>query len=53
MWCETLLLLDIVHSLKRNKFTSMESNEISSFLERAFIRLEAWFQWFNTTQSGI
>lgn len=47
-----LVLHDLVSSLKRNKFTSMESNEISSFLERAFVRLEAWFQWFNTTQSG-
>ncbi|XP_050276247.1 mannosyl-oligosaccharide glucosidase GCS1-like [Quercus robur] len=47
-----LALRDIVHSLKRNKFTSMESKEISSFLERAYVRLEAWFQWFNTTQSG-
>ncbi|RVW99325.1 Mannosyl-oligosaccharide glucosidase GCS1 [Vitis vinifera] len=46
-----LVLHDLVSSLKRNKFTSMESNEISSFLERAFVRLEAWFQWFNTTQS--
>lgn len=48
----SLFLTDLVSSLKRNKFTSMESNEISSFLERAFVRLEAWFQWFNTTQSG-
>ncbi|KAK4597669.1 hypothetical protein RGQ29_015261 [Quercus rubra] len=47
-----LALHDIVHSLKRNKFTSTESKEISSFLERAYVRLEAWFQWFNTTQSG-
>lgn len=47
-----LALRDIVHSLKKNKFSATESNEISSFLERAFVRLEAWFQWFNTTQSG-
>ncbi|KAK7825345.1 mannosyl-oligosaccharide glucosidase gcs1 [Quercus suber] len=47
-----LALRDIVHSLKRNKFTSTESKEISSFLERAYVRLEAWFQYFNTTQSG-
>ncbi|XP_075658252.1 mannosyl-oligosaccharide glucosidase GCS1-like isoform X2 [Castanea sativa] len=47
-----LALRDIVHSLKQNKFISTESKEISSFLERAYVRLEAWFQWFNTTQSG-
>ncbi|KAL5550400.1 hypothetical protein UlMin_000576 [Ulmus minor] len=47
-----LALQAIVHDLKENKFNSAESNEISSFLERSFVRLEAWFQWFNTTQSG-
>ncbi|XP_043704692.1 mannosyl-oligosaccharide glucosidase GCS1 [Telopea speciosissima] len=47
-----LVLRDIVRGMKGNKFTTTESNEISSFLERAFVRLEAWFQWFNTTQSG-
>lgn len=39
--------------MRKNKFTVSERNEITSFLERAFVRLEAWFQWFNTTQSGI
>lgn len=48
-----LVLHDLVYSIKRNKFSVTESNEISSFLERAFVRLEAWFQWFNTTQSGM
>jgi mannosyl-oligosaccharide glucosidase len=52
MYFETFPL-DIVRSLKKNKFTATESNEVSSFLERAFVRLEAWFQWFNATQSGI
>ncbi|XP_059624181.1 mannosyl-oligosaccharide glucosidase GCS1-like [Cornus florida] len=48
-----LVLRDIVDSVTiRNTFAADESNEISSFLERAFGRLEAWFQWFNTTQSG-
>lgn len=49
---EPLLLPDLVDGLKKNKFTYAESIEISSFLERAFVRLEAWFQWFQTTQSG-
>ncbi|CAN6726949.1 unnamed protein product [Malus baccata var. baccata] len=47
-----LALRDLVHGLKINKFTAAESDAISSFVERAFVRLEAWFQWFNTTQSG-
>ncbi|KAL5762404.1 hypothetical protein ACOSP7_018668 [Xanthoceras sorbifolium] len=47
-----LVLRELVYGVKENKFTVTESNEISSFLERALVRLEAWFQWFNTTQSG-
>lgn len=47
-----LMLNDLVRGLKKNKLSSTESNDISSFLERAFVRLEAWYQWFNTTQSG-
>ncbi|KAJ4710863.1 mannosyl-oligosaccharide glucosidase GCS1-like [Melia azedarach] len=47
-----LVLRELVNGIKKNKFTASENNEISSFLERALIRLEAWFQWFNTTQSG-
>ncbi|OVA17523.1 Glycoside hydrolase [Macleaya cordata] len=47
-----LALHDLIRGTSRNKFTTRESNEISSFLDRAFVRLEAWFQWFNTTQSG-
>lgn len=47
-----LVIRDLLHGIEKNKFTSDESNEIISFLERAFVRLEAWFQWFNTTQSG-
>ncbi|KAA0034203.1 hypothetical protein IC582_023286 [Cucumis melo] len=47
-----LVLRELIHGLKKNAFTETESSEISSFLERAFVRLEAWFQWFNTTQPG-
>ncbi|KAL5717632.1 mannosyl-oligosaccharide glucosidase [Ranunculus cassubicifolius] len=47
-----LVLGDLVRSTKRNEFSAAEREEISSFLDRAFVRLEAWFQWFNTTQSG-
>nr|KYP52955.1 Mannosyl-oligosaccharide glucosidase [Cajanus cajan] len=47
-----LALNGIVNGLKNNEFTAKDKTEISLFLERAFVRLEAWFQWFNTTQSG-
>ncbi|MQM10501.1 hypothetical protein Taro_043395 [Colocasia esculenta] len=43
---------DLVRGLKGNKFSTAETKEISAFFNRAFVRLEAWFQWFNTTQSG-
>ncbi|KAL6188201.1 hypothetical protein ACLB2K_039594 [Fragaria x ananassa] len=47
-----LVLRELLHGLKKNKFTAAEGNNISSFLKQAYVRLEAWFQWFNTTQSG-
>ncbi|EOX99909.1 Glucosidase 1 isoform 2 [Theobroma cacao] len=47
-----LVLRDLVNGIKKNKFSATESNEIISFLQQAFVRLEAWFKWFNTTQSG-
>ncbi|CAI9785085.1 unnamed protein product [Fraxinus pennsylvanica] len=47
-----LVLRDLMCSIKKNQFAATERNEISIFLDRAFIRLEAWFNWFNTTQSG-
>ncbi|GMH20779.1 hypothetical protein Nepgr_022621 [Nepenthes gracilis] len=43
---------DLVSNLKKNRFDVSENSEISSFLERAFVRIDAWFKWFNTTQSG-
>lgn len=42
----------MVCGIKKNKFTASETNQISIFLRRAFVRLDAWFKWFNTTQSG-
>ncbi|MCL7038478.1 hypothetical protein MKW94_002441 [Papaver nudicaule] len=47
-----LALHDLVRGTSRNIFTTTEINEVSSFLDRAFVRLEAWFHWFNSTQSG-
>ncbi|KAL8201349.1 hypothetical protein R6Q57_012688 [Mikania cordata] len=47
-----LVLQDLVCGMSRNKFSVAESKDISAFFEQSFGRLEAWFQWFNTTQSG-
>nr|XP_010929770.1 mannosyl-oligosaccharide glucosidase GCS1 [Elaeis guineensis] len=47
-----LILQDLVKGVKMSKFPMKEINEISTFLGRAYTRLDAWFQWFNTTQSG-
>lgn len=45
--------LDIINGLKNNEFTALDKTDILAFLERAFVRLEAWFHWFHTTQSGM
>lgn len=47
-----MLFADLVCGIKKKKFTASEINDISIFLRRAFVRLDAWFKWFNTTQSG-
>ncbi|GAB4829340.1 ADP-ribosylation factor GTPase-activating protein gcs1 [Ancistrocladus abbreviatus] len=47
-----LVLHDLLSSMRKNSFAVNSDNEISLFLERACVRLDAWFKWFNTTQSG-
>nr|GMD23223.1 mannosyl-oligosaccharide glucosidase GCS1 [Ipomoea batatas] len=47
-----LVLRDLICGIKKNKFDAAERRDISIFLDRALIRLETWFNWFNTTQSG-
>ncbi|CAL9118938.1 unnamed protein product [Musa textilis] len=47
-----LVLRDLLNGIRTGKLLSQETNEITDFLSRAYIRLNAWFQWFNTTQSG-
>ncbi|KAL8514460.1 hypothetical protein ACS0TY_013538 [Phlomoides rotata] len=47
-----LVIRDLVCGIKKNKFTASEISDISIFLRRSFVRLDAWFKWFNTTQSG-
>lgn len=43
---------DLISGIRREKFNKAERDEILSFLDRAFVRLDAWFQWFNTSQIG-
>ncbi|OAY72671.1 Mannosyl-oligosaccharide glucosidase GCS1 [Ananas comosus] len=47
-----LALRELASGINTSSFSSEETKKISAFLERAYIRLNAWFQWFNTTQSG-
>ncbi|CAH8362874.1 unnamed protein product [Eruca vesicaria subsp. sativa] len=47
-----LVIRDLIDGIKTEKFTASERDEILSFLERAYVRLDAWFQWFNTSQTG-
>lgn len=47
-----MLLADLISGIKMGKFSATESSEISSFLKSASIRLDAWFKWFNISQSG-
>ncbi|KAJ8759076.1 hypothetical protein K2173_003314 [Erythroxylum novogranatense] len=36
----------------RKQVHSYERNDIISFLDKAFVSLQAWFRWFNTTRSA-
>ncbi|KAF2595320.1 hypothetical protein F2Q70_00044897, partial [Brassica cretica] len=47
-----LVIRDLIDGIKTEKFIASEKDEILSFLERASVRLDAWFQWFNTFQTG-
>lgn len=47
-----LAIRDLASGIHAQQFSDEDAEKISSFLERAYIRLNAWFQWFNSTQSG-
>ncbi|XP_042048740.1 mannosyl-oligosaccharide glucosidase GCS1-like isoform X3 [Salvia splendens] len=47
-----LVLREFVCGIKKDKFSASQVNDISTFLRRAFVRLDVWYKWFNTTQSG-
>ncbi|KAL0700934.1 hypothetical protein Bca4012_057056 [Brassica carinata] len=47
-----LVIRDLIDAIKTEKFIPSEKDEIVSFLERGSVRLDAWFQWFNTSQTG-
>jgi mannosyl-oligosaccharide glucosidase len=43
---------DLASGIHANQFSDEESEKISTFLKRAYVRLNSWFQWFNSTQTG-
>jgi mannosyl-oligosaccharide glucosidase len=47
-----LALRDLASGIHAHQFSGEEAEKISTFLERAYVRLNSWFQWFNSTQSG-
>ncbi|XP_031477649.1 mannosyl-oligosaccharide glucosidase GCS1-like [Nymphaea colorata] len=47
-----LVLRDLLEAVEKDKFTATESSQIYAFLDRAYVRLEGWFEWFNRTQKG-
>lgn len=47
-----LLLRDLISNTRLKSFSAKENDEIITFLDRAYVRLGAWFEWFNTTQLG-
>lgn len=47
-----LVLQDFVSDLMKNDSTISVSGDEYIFLKRSFPRLQAWFNWFNTTQIG-
>lgn len=48
----TIFFPDLIDAIRMEKFIASERDEVLSFLERASVRLDAWFQWFNTSQKG-
>lgn len=48
-----LLHSDLISNTRLNSFPAKENDEIKTFLDRAYVRLGAWFEWFNTTQLGM
>ncbi|XP_010531615.1 PREDICTED: mannosyl-oligosaccharide glucosidase GCS1 [Tarenaya hassleriana] len=47
-----LVIRDLLDGIKTEKFNAGERDEILTFLDRASVRLDVWFQWFNTSQIG-
>ncbi|CAM0884412.1 unnamed protein product [Alopecurus aequalis] len=47
-----LALHDLASGIHAHQFSGEQADKISTFLERAYVRLNSWFQWFNSTQSG-
>ncbi|KAL6840416.1 hypothetical protein ACP4OV_030226 [Aristida adscensionis] len=47
-----LAIRDLASGIHAKQFSDEEAEKISNFLKRAYVRLNSWFQWFNSTQSG-
>ncbi|VAH68854.1 unnamed protein product [Triticum turgidum subsp. durum] len=47
-----LAIHDMASGMRANQFSGEEAEKISTFLERAYVRLNSCFQWFNSRQSG-
>lgn len=47
-----LALRDLASGIHAHQFSDEEAEKISTFLKTAYVRLNSWFQWFNSTQSG-
>lgn len=51
-WHSLYIYPDLINGIRTEKFSKAERDEVLSFLDRAFVRLDAWFKWFNTSQIG-
>jgi mannosyl-oligosaccharide glucosidase len=48
-----MVLDKLVASYKEEKALGKHNEEDELFFKRAFPRLEVWFRWFNTSQTGL
>ncbi|EPS72149.1 hypothetical protein M569_02604, partial [Genlisea aurea] len=47
-----LALRELVCAVQKSILGPSDRNHVSLFLKEAYARLDAWFKWFNITQSG-
>jgi len=44
---------ELATAYEEEKALGLPNEEDDEFFERLYPRLEAWFQWFNTSQTGV